>query len=297
STPHAPRAAEAAAVAAPHAPGELPLDTVYFMGSGRVRGTVIEENPKTGVKVRLLDGTVQTYSREELVRIVYADGSVSSRKVPPAAPPPQAQPQPAFVPPPPPPEDKGPMGPIYIAAGVGVTFVGGDAAAGVPMQNVFDPQAHLSGEIGLRFSPAWAIGVYGDAGGGDVTGPVHDQCQAQMVDCVGYTGRIGVLLRHTWDPATPVAKWLSLGTGWEVGGVTLDHHGGNQPDLFTYTGREYGRIGAGVDFRSNRVVALGMYGSFAIGEYDKYKDPTGTTSLDRRYHTTGELGIRLTLFP
>ena len=106
----------------------------------------------------------------------------------------------------------------------------------------------------------------------------------QGIDCTGSTGRIGFLVRHTWSPLSERPVWLSLGTGWEFGGVTVAHHDGqSDSNLLTYTGRE---------------IAFGLYGSFAVGEYDKYEDPSSTTiSIERRSHTTAQVGIRLTLFP
>jgi hypothetical protein len=282
-------------------PAEAPVDNVYFLAGGRVRGTVIEENPKTGVKVRLLDGTVQVYSRDDLVRIEYADGSVS-RRVTPAAP--AAAPQPAAATPPKPPEERSQLIPIYLTLGVGATFLGGDAAVGVPMSSVLvAQQAHVSGEVGLRLTPPFAIGVYGDVGGGDPSRAIRDQCAAQGNECVAATGRAGVLVRYTWDPLSRRPVWLSLGTGWEFGGVTIDHrgtsngNGSNRADLLVYSGREYVRLGAGVDFRSNSVLAFGLYGSVAFGEYDKLKDLVTTVSVDRATHVTAQLGVRLTLFP
>jgi hypothetical protein len=281
------------------------IDTVYFLGGGRVRGTVIEENPKTGVRVRLLDGTVQTYSRDELVRIEYADGSVSRRVTPAPASVPAPAPAPAAAPPPPEKDkkEKPQPFPLYLSLGVGATFLGGDAESGVPMSEVLvSQQAHVSSELGLRLSPGFALGVYGDVGGGDPASSIREQCRLQGVDCVGTTGHFGLLARHTWDPLSTRPKWLSLGTGWEFGGVTVDHRdGGSSSELFSYTGREYVRLGAGIDFRSSAVIGLGLYGSVSVGEYDQFDDhgttPTTTVSLDRATHTTAQVGLRLTLFP
>jgi len=157
-------------------------------------------------------------------------------------------------------------------------------------------QGHLSSELGLRLSPSFALGVYGDVGGGDVAASLRDQCQMHGMGCMGTTGRAGFLIRRTWDPLGSTAKWLSIGTGWEVGSVSVDNHG-QASELFTYSGRELVRLGAGLDFRSNQVLGLGLYASFAWGKYDQYKDLTGTMTLDSRTHTTGQVGLRLTLFP
>ena len=307
STPRAaPKPAPAAPAPAPApraSPAEAPLDTVFFLGGGRVRGTVIEEHPRSGVKIRLLDGTVQTYARDDLVRIEYADGTVSRRKAPPAPAPavaPHPAPPPAAVPAaPPPPQEKEQPAPLYVTLGVGGTLLGGSAEKGVLMASILEEgQVHFSTELGLRLSPAFAIGGYADAGAGDPSSAIRESCRAQGVDCIGVTGRYGLLLRHTWDPLSDRPKWLSVGTGWEFASVEVDRRdGSSNTDLFRYEGRELVRIGAGVDFRSNAVLGLGLYGSIAWGEYDKYKDPTTTASLSGVTHTTAQLGLRLTLFP
>jgi hypothetical protein len=168
------------------------------------------------------------------------------------------------------------------------------------MQRVFQTQGHVSSEFGLRLSPSFALGVYGDVGGGDVAKAIGDQCARQGIPCIGTTGRAGFLVRHTWDPAGSTAKWLSLGTGWEFGTVSADQQNMNQgmgSDLFSYTGREYLRLGGGVDFRSNGVLGLGLYASFAWGEYDHYKDTIGSVAIQGKTHTTGQVGLRLILFP
>jgi hypothetical protein len=179
---------------------------------------------------------------------------------------------------------------------VGATFVGGNAEVGVPMNQRFETQAHISSELGLRLSPAWAIGVYGDFGGGDAAPSIRGMCPVPSPDCMGWTDRWGILLRHTWDPFSPTSKWISFGTGWETGSLSYDG-GDNLSDIFTYSGRELFRLGAGIDFRSSQVLGLGFYGSISWGEYDQYRDATGTYRLDPRTHTTGQVGIRLTLFP
>ncbi len=309
STPRAAPAPPEPAPATRAKPAELGVDVVYFLAGGRVRGTVIEENPKTGVKVRLLDGSIQTYSRDDLVRIEYADGSVSRRVTPApapapmAAPPPAAQPT-AATPPPAParPPEKPHAFPLYLSLGVGASFLGGDVERSVPMSSIFETeQVHVSSEIGFRFTPSFALGVYGDVSGGDPSAATRalPECSAMGTDCMATMGHFGFLARHTWDPLSTRPKWISLGTGWEFGSVNVDRHdGSNASELFSYTGREYVRVGAGVDFRSNDVLALGLYGTFSVGEYDAYKEPATTSvTLDRATHTTAQVGLRLTLFP
>jgi hypothetical protein len=283
--------------AAPVAKSADGVDSIYFLGGGRVRGLVIEENPKTGVRVRLLDGSIQTYSRDELLRIEYSDGTVSRRKTPPQPAAPAAAPAP--IAPAPVPQ------PAAVSLGLGATFLHGNAAEDVPMNSFLETeQMHFAGELGLRLSPSFAFGVYGDIGAGDPADAVRDDCELQGLDCVGTTGRFGFLIRHTWAPLSLRPTWISLGTGWEFAGVAVENHDGSgnshggDSALYSYRGREYFRLGAGVDFRSNRVVALGLYGSYAVGEYDEFEAPNAApVSLEQRSHQTVQVGLRLTLFP
>jgi len=284
-----------------------PIDTVFFLGGGRVRGTVLEESAATGVTIRLLDGNVRRYSRDDIVRIEYADGSVSRRRqVPPQRPMPMGPSQAAPLPPPEPPiyqprRAGAPLVPVYGAIGLGGTFFGGESFEGLRMSDDFKPQAHIGLEGGLRLSPAVALGVYMDVGAGDVAREVRElYCDGTGLDCAGTSGRFGFLVRHTWNPSAPTSQWLSLGTGWEFGAVTTDDE--VDSDLFTYTGREYVRLGGGVDFRSNAVLGVGFYGSVSWGEYDDVDYNLSrvippAVPLGDGMHTTVQFGLRLTLFP
>jgi hypothetical protein len=281
---------------------------VFFLGGGRVRGTVLEESPANGVTIRLLDGNLRRYSRDEIVRIEYSDGSVSRRRQAPppapvpAAPPPAVAPAPPPALPPQPPayqpqKSQGPLLPVYGAVGLGATMFSGKSFQGVEMDDEFNPQAHLSLEGGIRLSPAFAIGVYGDGGAGDPSRSVRDACDAVGATCTGVTARFGFLLRHTWDYAAPTSKWLSLGTGWEIASVTRDDT--SNTEVFSYTGREYIRIGGGLDFRQNAVLGVGLYGSVSWGEYDHIDDTRlgAPQNLPGATHVTSQVGLRLTLFP
>jgi len=311
--PAAPVMAPPPVQAAPTQPAPQQLDTVYFAGGGRVRGRVLEEHPKDGVTVQLADGTVRHYAPEEVVRIQYADGYTSRRRTTPyderPAPPrpvPQPMPQPVYVPPPaeiPKPVGVPQLVPLYGTIGLGGTWFGGDAEKDVRMNDVFLGQLHLSVEGGIRLNPHIAIAIYAEGGGGDVAKPVRDAvCNGNGQDCFGASGRIGFMLKHTWNPTSPTATWLGVGTGWEAGNVSYTTHdmsgNSNGDEVFTYRGREMFRLAGGVDFRSNSVIGVGLYGSVSWGTYDMIHAPgTGDVSLDSRVHETYQLGVRLILFP
>ncbi len=76
-----------------------PIDTVWLANGGRVRGTVIVDDP-TGVKVQLADGTVRTLTRNDVKRIEYAEHATAkaSAPAPTPAPAPASAPAPAPTP-------------------------------------------------------------------------------------------------------------------------------------------------------------------------------------------------------
>jgi hypothetical protein len=298
-----------------------PQDTVFTSDGGRLIGTVVEEGPQ-GVAVQLPDGTFRRLARRDVVRIEYADGSVSkpSQGAPPPAPPPAyappAQPYPPpppqYAPPPPPaypppyrpvppphpawhpPPGGGPLSPLYLSLGLGGAFLSGEAERDVDIDRVFGSQFALSFEGGVRVSPYLALGVYGDGGFGDPGSTVRDDCNAQGLDCAASTRRIGLLLRATLQPAAPVTPWISIGTGYEWSEVSADFG-----DDLTYSGWEMLRLQGGLDFRQGRVVGVGLYGGVRFGRFSEVEDATGSVHLgpDREIHTTVEGGVRFTLFP
>ncbi len=75
-------------------------DVVVLAGGGRVRGTVVEEDPRKGVRIRLLDGTMRSVSAAQVVEVRYgATQATATAPAPVAAPPPAPAPAP-LVPPP-----------------------------------------------------------------------------------------------------------------------------------------------------------------------------------------------------
>lgn len=63
------------------------LDVVLLKSGGRVQGTVIEDDPQSGVNIRLADGTNKKISREQILKVRYADDATDAP--PPVAPPPK----------------------------------------------------------------------------------------------------------------------------------------------------------------------------------------------------------------
>ncbi len=234
------------------------------------------------------------------------------RPPPPPYPPPPYGPPPAYRPPPvreaPPPAYADPRGgmppisPLYAAFGIGGAFMGGEVEQGLDTDRVFDPQLDIFLEGGLRLNPHLALGLYVDIGVGDPASEVRaafPSCGVSGNSCTATTGRVGLLLRHTFQPRAYSTPWISVGTGFEWGDVSLqDDMGGGHQELFRYTGWEAIRLMMGVDLRTNPVFGIGLYGGVAAGRYSRFENASGEIDLGREpFHTTVEAGLRFTLFP
>jgi hypothetical protein len=307
-------------------------DTVFMADGGRVVGTVVEEGPQ-GVAVQLVDGTFRRFARREVVRIEYADGSVSTARpveprpsppaqaAPPAPAPAQPYPPPAYTLPPPPsytppPPPRyapppyparpppaawqgGPVSPVYLSFGLGGAVLSGRAerfeGRNVDMDSLFDPQLNLAFEGGLRLNPHLALGLYADVGVGDPAREVRDFCNDNGFACDARSGRVGILLRHTFQPAARATPWIAAGTGYEYGNVQASDNG---QEILRYSGWEMLRLMAGFDLRSSPVFGVGFYGALSFGRYSRYEETTFSDNIsDRTTHTTIQGGLRFTLFP
>jgi hypothetical protein len=309
-------------------------DTVFTADGGRVLGTVIEETPQA-VAVQTVDGTVRRLPRRDVVRIEYADGSVSHRpaeQAPPTAapsappqgppagtpPPPGAPPPPpAYAPPPPPPAyypppyygrpvrtpvygppNTGPISPLWGAFSLGGMFFGGDVQRNVGVGRIFGPQLDLGLEGGLRLNPHFGLGLYLDVGVGDPGSEVRSYCHANGLDCSAETVKFGVLLRHTFNPYAHVTPWLAVGTGYAYGHVSQSPNQYNSSDVITYSGWEMARFMAGVDVRSSQVLGVGFYAGLSFTQFTHSENAAGPIPLGgNSIHTMVQAGLRLTLFP
>jgi hypothetical protein len=117
--------------AAQAASADEPEDTVFLSNGGRLRGTVIEQDPERGVKLRLLDGSIRKLKTGDVARIEYAADPDAAPAPPPEAP--AAAPAPAPAPPPPPYSIPPPPPAPVPEAAKHVAFAGSVGAAYLPV--------------------------------------------------------------------------------------------------------------------------------------------------------------------
>jgi hypothetical protein len=217
-------------------------------------------------------------------------------------------PPPGYAPPPQPAwavrPNTGPAAPFWLSLGIGGLFLGGDVEPGVSASRIFGNQMNLAFEGGFRFTPHFGVGLYADVGVGGPGSEVRSFCNAPSpdglggADCNATTSRIGLLLRHTFQPAAPVTPWLAIGTGFASGTVDASYPGFANERVLRYSGWEIARLVGGVDFRSNQIFGVGFYAGVGFTRYTDFDNSVASISLpSRSTHTTFEAGLRLTLLP
>jgi hypothetical protein len=239
-------------------------------------------------------------------QVIVAGGAASQQPtiivMPCPAPPPAA-------PVPPPPETApavhpgGPSSsPVYLSLGLGGLTMSGKIEQDVSTSTIFNDQVNLQAEFGLRATPKTAFALYFDLGVGDPSRSISDSSSCVGVDggCTASTGRLGILVRHTFSPAEPRTGWLAFGTGAEFGSISVNGgHQGGMSKVYSYQGWEALRVMLGYDWRSSSILGFGLYSGVGWGKYTKAEGASGTkiAIADPAYHTMVEAGVRMTLFP
>lgn len=305
------------------------LDTVFLRNGGRVRGTVVEEDPARGVSIQLPDGELRKLLPSDVARVEYGDGSgaaVPVRQLPTAAPPrdsapaapsaspsgpadfaplPPAAPPPSEPTPAPPPEGSSVIAPEPHARPAVLTFAlsvfqqsaGGDAQKDVAMKDFTSTMAGVGLEGGLRLDEHVVLGAYLDYAGGSPGPELRDECAFNRVTCSTIDVKLGVFARYAVTPTHWHTPWFGLGIGMDVLGAVPDDPDLNGP---SYGGFEPLRASIGWDYRFSATLGVGLFatGTWArFGDFDSNGSGDYATIQDRRGHTWLQLGVRGILFP
>ena len=325
-----PLALAAALAAAPPA-----LDTVMLLDGGRVRGTVIVEDPRTGVTIQIPGGETRTIPAKDIFRIEYRDGPVGGIKAPGATAGPAGGIDPFAAPPPPPPPPgqgaaRGPpvgyppeeypgeegYGPaeepafpapfppgaatyppdlMMFSAGIGMAVPTGSALAGASMSSYVSPQFLMEFEAGVRIAPPLMVGLVLDLGLGTAGSTVASQCAAAGTTCSVATLRFGPQLRWSFTPSARATPWIAAGTMIEGTSISDDNSSLN---AMTLSGWEMLRLSAGYDFRQSQDLGWGLFLSAGVGSYTQQDLGTGPYSIPARgTHVWIQGGVRMILFP
>lgn len=163
----------------------------------------------------------------------------------------------------PPPPSRGQLGG---ALRIGVDTPSGSLYSGEGIRDQFGRQLSVSGELGVRITPQFLLGGYLGAGFGDA-GPRFDAaCYGSH--CGAWSARIGFLAQYDFAPWSTVSPWIGYGVGFTAASTSGDAPGARFE--YSYAGIDVARLSAGLDFRPNRTVGMGLYAEWTFGVYRAY---------------------------
>jgi hypothetical protein len=323
------------AIAALIAAAAPALDTVFLRNGGRVRGTVVEEDPSRGISIQLPNGEFRKLLPAEIARVEYGQPSGSAVEAGPESVKP-APPQPAAAPaepsasssgptndsPPPPPEatlppagapptpapapsaEPVPAGtepyPPPVAVTVAMSLFsmspGGDAEGGKAMKDFTSAMGGFGLEAGLRLDERLTLGAYFDFASGVTGATLEDWCVASGLECTTADMKLGLLARWAFTPSDWQTPWIALGAGVDVMVAVPDDPKAKTP---SYVGFEPLRLSVGWDYRGWSPFGIGVFATASWSRYASVDDGTGTVFAieDRRGHSWLQIGVRGILFP
>lgn len=318
------------AVAALIASAAPTLDTVFLRNGGRVRGTVVEEDPSRGVSIQLPNGEFRKLLPAEIARVEYGapSGAAAEAVQEPASPAPaepvaapgvpSASPDASTLPPaatPPPVGAPATPGPATVAEPApggwepypppaAVTFAmslfslsaGGDAEGGQSMKGFTSGMAGFGLEAGLRLDEHFVLGAFLDLSAGSAGPKLEAWCSARGLTCSTADAKLGLLVRWAFTPTEWQTPWVGLGVGVDAVVAVPDDPKAKAP---SYSGYEPLRLSAGWDYRGPRPFGIGVFATASWSRYAAVDDGTGTAFAieDRRGHSWFQIGLRGILLP
>ncbi len=291
-------------------------DIVMLTNGGRLRGVVIEEDPRKGVlRIRLLDGSVRSLPPDEVREVLY-HGQPNPLPVAPDLTPNPATGTAVFpvpetfvpiIPVPPPsspaeaPNEHSEPAP---KRGVRKLEIGARLGVALPMGNFV---ADGTGTSSTSLSDAFAVRIpIMIEAGYDVTSHVMLGFHLQygiIVDKSGDSGcpsgsscsdhdlEIGIEGQYHFAPSQPVDAWVGLGLGYEIEGETITLAGESQN--YSLEGPQFLKLQGGADLRVGRALTVGPFLSFSLAEYTKATNNGQTTDIPAAaLHEWLSLGVK-----
>lgn len=187
----------------------------------------------------------------------------------------------------------------------GYAIPGGDIAnnvntnQGAKLSDYAGGQVPLLVDIGAKVIPMLFVGGYFGFGFGGPSGQMETLCNSDGGSCLAVSVHLGVEAQVHFIPEGEVNPWLGYGIGYES--LAFSHSGGSSSDdddTLSVSGWEYAHFMGGVDFRLSRVVGLGPFVDYSLGEYKTAE--VGSVSQDipsTAMHSWLTLGVRVVFFP
>jgi hypothetical protein len=159
---------------------------------------------------------------------------------------------------------------------IGLDVPSGRAFNGMPLQELFEPQLGLMGELGVRVNPAVTLGGYLGFGIGSAGDRFDGFCRGD--DCYGYSFRAGFMGQYTFAPLAPVTPWIGYGFGFTASVAHGDDDGFHFS--YSYAGFDLAHFMAGVDLKPAGHVGIGFYVDYSVGIYRAYHWDENDVTID-----------------
>jgi hypothetical protein len=193
-----------------------------------------------------------------------------------------------------------PRGDSWFAVALATASPLGSAGGNAPSLGalVGDDHAQITLEYGHRVNDRDSWGAVLDFSVGGVGRSLEPVCARYGTDCSTATAQLGLFLRRDFAPLSSGNPWVSIGLAreWLNGEVFAPYGGGESVPVLSAPGWQ-GRLGGGLDWRASRWLGLGLYGTLALGAYDRVTidgvDADGGTAL----HGWAQLGVRAIFGP
>jgi hypothetical protein len=182
----------------------------------------------------------------------------------------------------------------------GISVPLGNAEQGGKMSDLATNQVPIIMDIGGKVIPELFLGGYFGLGFGGAAGQTKAFCDVNGFTCVAVSVQLGIEAQYQILPAGRVDPWIGYGLGFESLAVSQ----GNGNGSLGYSGFEFARIMAGVDFRVNRVFGVGPFFDLSMGQYSTISqtDTSGVASTNQNIAGTAThewltFGARFVFFP
>jgi hypothetical protein len=193
---------------------------------------------------------------------------------------------------------------FQIAVRTGVAIPLGEVSKDSKMSDSFGVQVPLIADIGGKVIPNLFIGGYLGISFGGVGDSLKKACDAVDVDCTSVGFRFGAQAQLHILPDAKLNPWVGYGIGYEIAGAS----GSKGSNKFTaaLAGVEFAHFMAGFDYRINRVVGIGPFADFALGQYSIASTEETVAGVSRKsdgdikdttLHQWLLVGVRVTFFP
>jgi hypothetical protein len=191
---------------------------------------------------------------------------------------------------------------MAIRSGVAIPL--GDVQKDAKMSDTVGPQVPITIDIGGKIIPQLFLGGYLGLAIGGAGGAYADSCDRNNLSCVAVAFRIGAQIQYHILPDAKLNPWIGYGIGYEAIGVGSSS--GNTKTSSGAGGVEFAHLMAGLDFRLTRVVGIGPFADFAIGQYSRTSSETTINGVtvksdgdiqNTALHEWLTIGAKFTIFP